>query len=305
MVAAAVIGTAAVGAIGASEAADAQNNATSAASAASSDQTALAREQWDYQKNTYLPKAMQQADEQLTISKALASQQIKDSDYYRTLSQENADQAKKSWKYQDEFMGLTDDYMSGKVGNDMADRANADVEQAYAGGLNTMMRGAGRYGINPGSGEFASSMSDMATQEAADKAGAQTSARRAVRDKAEQMVAVAAGSGVNGFGTAINAGTLASGSLAGASNTNANSGVPLNNVSSTFANGANSAGYNMGSAAGNFNRTAGIVTNNPMADFAGGLATSAIKTGGFKMPSWNFGAGSSTAASNGDWAPGD
>lgn len=299
MVVAAVIGTAAVGAVagadGARRAANAQGDATRAAGAASQDQLALAREQWDYQKNTYLPKAMQQADDQLMLNKAVTANQLKDSELYRGLASDSFDQAKKSWKYQDEFMNTTDDYASGKMGNRMADEANADVEQAYGGGLKTMMRGAQRYGINPGSGEFAAEMGDMALQHSADSAGAQTNARVAARNKAEMMVATAAGSGQAGFGTGLSAGALATGAGSAASATGANSSAVLNGVSSTFGAGANGAGYNFGGSAGSALGAGRLGLNSPTADFYGGLANSAIKIGtqigGLKMPAFNYGGG--------------
>lgn len=289
MVAAAIVGSAVVGgaisASSASDAADSNNRATDAASVAAGDDLALQREKWDYQKNTYLPKAMQMADDQAALSKKLADNQLKDSELYRGLASDSFTQAKKSWKYQDQFMDMTDQYASGSMGNRMADEANADVEQAYGGGLKTMMRGAQRYGINPGSGEFAAQMGDMALQHAADSAGAQTNARVAARDKAEKMVAMAAGSGQAGFGTGLSAGALASGATAGAGAQGQGGLTALNGVAGTIGS------PNFASPASSFSRLR-YDGSNPMGDFLGGAATGAIKAGGLKMPSFNYGAGS-------------
>jgi hypothetical protein len=289
MVAAAIVGSAVVGAAGASKSSKAQNRATDAASDISWEELAMAREQWEFQKNIYLPKAMQQADEQLMLGKALAANQLKDSELYRSLASDSFDQAKKSWKYQDQFMDMTDEYTSGRMGNRMADEANADVEQAYEGGLKTMMRGAQRYGINPGSGEFASQMGDMALQHSADKAGAQTMARNAARAKAEMMVATAAGSGQAGFGTGLQAGALATGASQGAAATGAAGLNGLNSVANTFGAGARTS---MSSgAAGTFGRLATTGRSDPLTDYLSG-ALSGVAKGGLKTPSYNYGAGS-------------
>ena len=58
-------------------------------------QLALAQDQWNFQKNTYLPKAMAQADEQIKLNTALTANALKDSELYRGLAKDSFDQAKK------------------------------------------------------------------------------------------------------------------------------------------------------------------------------------------------------------------
>jgi hypothetical protein len=269
--------SAASGLYGAYSQQKANNAAISGQQSAAAAQQAMAQEQWDYYKNTYMPKAMAQADDQLALSKRIADAQLADAAYYRGVSEEVLGQAKKSWKYQDQYMGLTDDYMSGKVGNIDADRANADVEQAYGRGLQSMMRQAQRYGINPGSGAFAATMGDMYNEKMLAGAGAQTAARQAARQKAESMVAVAAGAGQAGFGTGMSAGQLAGSSLNGAGNTNNTSLTGMNSVANTFGQGATGAGANYGASSAGWNN---VVRNagSPVADYVSGLAAGGLKT---------------------------
>lgn len=278
------VGTAAVGTLVGADAArkagNANNRAIAAQETAAQQQAKLAQEQWDFQKTTYLPKAMEQADQQLALSKKVADQQMSDSTYYRDLAGQNFDQAKKSWKYQDQMMGLADDYSSGEIGNTMAAEANADVQQQFAGAEGDMMRTASRYGINPGSGGFASGLSDLYQQKALAGAGAQTLARRAARDKAEGMVAMAAGAGQAGFGTGLSAGGLSGSSLSGAAGTSASGLQGLNSVSNTFGQGMYGAGAGLSNSASSWNMAARNAQNSPWADFAGGLTNSAMRIGG-------------------------
>ena len=280
-------GIAAIGVVSsidsANSAQDQNQQAIDAQSGSAEAQQKLAQEQWDFQKNTFLPKAMQQADAQLALSNKIADQQIKDSDYYKGIAGENFDQAKKSWKYQDQMMATADDYSSGKMGDAEAGRANADVEQAYGSGLQTMQRSAGRMGINAGSGAFASGMQDMALQHAADSAGAQTNARLNARNKAENMVALAAGAGQAGFGTGLGAAGLANNATAGAGQTNNTSGNGLNAVNNSYTQGMNGVNTGLNGSVGSWNSVARNAGNNYNADLWGGLATTATKLYG-SMP---------------------
>lgn len=274
-------GIAAVGVLSnidaAGDAQDQNQQAIDAQSSAADKQARLAQEQWDYQKNTYLPKAMQNADAQLALSTKIADKQMADSDYYRGIAGENFDQAKKSWKYQDQMMDMADEYSSGRMGDAEAGRANADVEQAYGAGLKTLQRSASRMGINAGSGAFAAGMQDMTLQHAADSAGAQTNARLNARNKAENMVAIAAGAGQAGFGTGLGAGGLATNSTAGASQTNNTSGNGLNAVNGAYTQGMNGVNAGLNGSVGSWNSVARNAGNNYRADLWGGLATTATK----------------------------
>lgn len=264
-----------VGLTEAKKAGDATNEAVAGQTAAAKSAMQIAQEQWDFQRDVYLPKAMAAADETLKISRQLADKQIEDSDFYRGIAKEQFDQAKKSWKYQDQLMGLADDYSSGKAGTELAGRANADVEQAFGNVEGAAIRGAQRFGINPSSGAYAAAAGDLYQRKALAGAGAQTNARLQARDRAQQLVAMAAGAGQAGFGTGAQLSGLATNSTAGAANTNANSGTPYNTVSSTFTSGGNGSINAINSGASAWNGAARTAGSNPWAGFATGLANSA------------------------------
>lgn len=269
----------------------AQNTADRAVDAqtqAARAQADLAQQQWDFYKNTYLPKAMQQSDDQLAMSKQITQDQLDNSALARGIASDSFDQAKKSWKYQDQMMQLADDYSSGKVGNTMADQNNADVNQSFAGAEGDMMRQAQRYGINPGSGGFAASLGDLYQQKALALAGGATAARRYARDKAESLVATAAGAGQAGFGTGIQAQSLVNGGLAGASQTNAASGAGLNQVASTFGAGANGASANYGNAGVSWNSAVRNAQIQPFTDYVGGLLSGGAKGAGYSGAAPNY-----------------
>jgi hypothetical protein len=274
VVAAAIIGSAVVGAVAAEDAQDAQWAAQQGQISAINSELELSKDQWKFAKETYLPKAMENADAQLAMSQKLTNAQIADADYYRGMAGEQFNQAKKSFRYQDEFMKMTDDYLNGNAANREADMANADVEQAYAASTGDMMRTMGRYGINPGSPQFASTLSDMALQHAANKAGAQTQARTAARQRAEQMVAIAAGSGAQGFGTGLNAGQLGINSTANAANTNAASGNGLAQVANTYGAGLSRAGTGFSQVAKGWNNFQNTYQGNLEMDYWQGLLKS-------------------------------
>lgn len=297
MVAAAIVGGAVVGAVGTGMAADsaasAQDHAVDAQSAIAQQQQQLAQDQWDYQKNVYLPKAQQQADDQIAMSKQLTDAQIANADFYQGIAGQSFDQAKKSYEFQDDYMDMARDYLSGKTGNTMANQANADVNQAYSNTNSQLVRGAQRLGINPGSGAFASTLGDLYNQKALASAGAQTSAEQAARNKAEQMVATAAGSGAAGFGTGIQAGSVGASSLTGASNTNNTSLNGLNSVSNTLANGASSAQQGFAGASGTWNSIVKNASTNPWGDLASGLGNAGLKLAGSNAFGTSVPAGSS------------
>lgn len=289
------VGVAAFGAIsGASAAKKAQKSndkALAAQETAAGKQQALAQEQWDFHKNTYLPQAMRQAEDQLAMSKQVTAKQLDNADFYQGLAKDNSTQAKKSWKFQDKMMETADDYSSARVGDFEAGRANADVESSFSVAHGAMSREAARRGADTGSAAYLSTMGDMYTQKALAGAGAQTNARVNARSKAENMVALAAGSGSAGFGTGLGAGALSNGAVAGAGQNNNASGAGFNAVASTSSGlfaGASSGFSQTGSQWGGAARTA---QNSPMADFAGGLMSSGLKFAGanntnFKMPSF-------------------
>ena len=100
--------------------------------------------------------------------------------------------------------------------------AAADVSQSYATAEADMRRTLGRYGLQPGSGKFASALSSLARGRAADTAGARTKSRvgvidrmRAGRDRLAQMATGVGMAGLQGLATAGQGMTAAAGGLAG------------------------------------------------------------------------------------------
>ena len=247
-----------------------------AANTAAASQAKIAEEQWA-QQQAFLPEAMQIARDQNTRAQRQADLAEEDASFYRGISQHQFDRSKLSEKYQDELFGLADKYSSGQVGNEMAGMANADVEQAYGAAQGNMTRAAARYGINPGSGAFAAAMGDMATQKAADSAGAQTRARIDARNKAESMVAMAAGAGQTAFGNATATGGMA-GSFGAGSVGLAGSGLSgMNSSMGTYNQGASSAGNLYGQASQSFRANAIESAKSPGFDFMAGLATAGVQ----------------------------
>lgn len=279
VVAGIVAGVASAGAAayGANKSSKSMDKATKRAGKAADRQMDVAEEQWAYNRDVYLPHAMDVADESLLMQTRIADFQIAEAQKNRAMADEMFGQAKKSWKYQDEYMSMVDDYMSGNRGNTMADEANADVEQAYSQSLGAMQRNAARYGINPGSAGFQTAMGDLYSNKTLAAAGAQTAARRLARDKAEQMVGIAAGAGQAGFGTGLGAAGLATGNYNGASGA-ASAGLNgVNSVATTFNNGASAAGAGFGSASRNYMGSYGGL--DPLAAFGSGALNSVIKVG--------------------------
>lgn len=266
-------------------------------------QADLAQEQWEYQRDVFAPKADERADAQWLLQEDISNQGLDDARRTREVSDEQFGQAKKSYKYQDQYMQMADDYSSGKMSNTMADEANADVEQRFANAEGSMVRNASRYGINPGSGAFASGLSDMYTEKALAGAGAQTAARRSARDKAEMMVATAAGAGNAGFGSGVsaaNASTAALNGASGAGTAGLNGTIAAGNA---INNGFNSAGNSFGGAAGSWNGVSRSANNSPGADFYGGAVAGGLKAwgaSGYKMPSFGSGSGSGTSSFRAD-----
>ena len=66
-------------------------------------------------------------------------------------------------------------------------RAGADVDQAYDQAGTEFRSSLGRYGLNPGSGRFASGLRSLALGRAADKSGAMTGARGALESRRDQL----------------------------------------------------------------------------------------------------------------------
>jgi hypothetical protein len=276
--AAAVVGAGAT-IYSASKASSASNKAIDAQKASASGELGLAQEQWDFQKNVYLPKSMELAQKNADLTEKVANQQLSDSAYYRGLSGELTDQAKKSWKYQDQYMAMTDKYASGEMGNTMANEANADVQQAGAAQRGITERALERRGVNPGSGAGLALYADDQVAQAAAGAGAQTTARKMARDKAEQMVGIAAGAGNAGFGTGLSAGGLATGAGTAATGASAAGLAGYNGVNSAYTAGTSAAGANFSRAGNTGANLAASYAGSPFADAISGIFTGLSKSG--------------------------
>ena len=66
-------------------------------------------------------------------------------------------------------------------------RAGADVDQAYDQAGTEFRSSLGRYGLNPGSGRFASGLRSLSLGRAASKAGAMTGARGALQSRRDRL----------------------------------------------------------------------------------------------------------------------
>lgn len=290
-------------------AANTQGDAIRSQEKSSDKQLALSQEQWDFNKNVYLPKSMKLADDAAALNKTVAQKQMDASDYYMGVSKDAVAQAKKSYEFQDRYMKTARDYSDGTMGNTMADEAGADVQRA--GGL---QRGATeremlRRGIDPSSGAGMALMRDDELGLAAVGAGAQTAARRAARDKAEQMVGIAAGSGAAGFGTGLSAGGLATGANTAASGASTVGSATLNGTNAGFTAG-NTGAAGAAFGAGRIGNGLGNSYNgNPFADQIGAIAGGALKSGAFNGIGTglrNIGAGSTTpGVGYGTWGTND
>lgn len=308
MVAAAVIGTVASAAIGAASSADSsrrasntQHDAIDAQSKAASSQLELAQQQWDYQRDVYLPKSMQMADDAAALNKQVAQKQMDAADFAMGVSADAISQARKSYKYQDQYMGMTDDYASGKMANTMADEAQADTQQAGAIQRGITDRAMQRRGVDPSSGAGMALMHDDQIAESAAGAGAQTAARRMARDKAEQMVGIAAGSGQAGFGTGLTAAGLATGANNSASNASTVGNQALNSVNSGMVAGTNATqaalrgagatGYGLGQTYG----------GSPFLDQIGTMSNGLLRSGAFGSGGLSGAFGTMGAKMNGSY----
>ena len=66
-------------------------------------------------------------------------------------------------------------------------RAGADVDQSYDQATTEFRSGLSRYGLNPGSGRFASGLRSLSLGRAASKAGAMTGARGDLQSRRDQL----------------------------------------------------------------------------------------------------------------------
>jgi hypothetical protein len=219
---------------------------------------ALGREQLQFARDQYAdikPLATRIADQQMA---AQAQQMQQAQDYYNY--QRDTFRPLEQGLVRDAQNFNTEAYRT-----QMAQKAAADVQQAFQGAQSQSNREMARRGINPNSTAAISSMNANALRLASATAGAQTGAR----DRAEQMgyarrlevtglgrglsgAANAAYSGATGAGTAGLASSMAPGSQAmtGMAQAGQTMGTVLNNQTSQFNAGLNAEGQVMGALAG-------------------------------------------------------
>ena len=219
---------------------------------------ALGREQLQFARDQYAdikPLATRIADQQMA---AQAQQMQQAQDYYNY--QRDTFRPLEQGLVRDAQNFNTEAYRT-----QMAQKAAADVQQAFQGAQSQSNREMARRGINPNSTAAISSMNANALRLASATAGAQTGAR----DRAEQMgyarrlevtglgrglsgAANAAYSGATGAGTAGLASSMAPGSQAmtGMAQAGQTMGTVLNNQTSQFNAGLNAEGQVIGALTG-------------------------------------------------------
>lgn len=166
----------------------------------------LGREQLDFAKQQYAemkPLAQQVASQQMA-AQAQQMQQAKDYyDYqvntFRPLEQGLVTDAQK--------------FNTAAYQEQMAQKAAADVQQAFQGAQGVSMREATRRGINPNSGAFGAASNANALKLAAATAGAQTGARTQAEQMgwARRLDAAGLGRGLAGSSAAAYAGATGAG----------------------------------------------------------------------------------------------
>jgi hypothetical protein len=150
-------------------------------------------------------------------------------------------------------------------------------------------------GVNPSSGAGLALMHDDQNATALAAAGAQTNARKQARDKAEQMIGIAAGSGAAGFGTGMSAGALATGAGTAAANASTVGNSTLNGVNAGVNAGYAGINSSFNGVGSNYKGSGlsgmGVLDagqyGSPLADFASGAIGGAMKSGLFSGSSSN------------------
>ena len=147
-------------------------------------QQAMAEEQWGIGKEIYMPYERKMVESNVGLiapNQALMEARLKEGTY--DIAQDRTRRDLIRSQLTDELRASADvpgkfyDETDIDIGDRMA-KAQADVEQAYGGVEGEWRRSAGRMGIAPDSGRFASIRGKMLGQKAGDVAGARTTARR-------------------------------------------------------------------------------------------------------------------------------
>lgn len=147
-------------------------------------QMTMAEEQWQLGKDVYMPYEKLMVASNIELIKPheeLMGARLKEGTYDIAQDRTRRDlirsQLTEELRASADVPGKFYDETDIDIGDRMA-KAQADVEQAYGGVEGEWRRSAGRMGIAPDSGRFASIRGKMLGQKAADVAGARTTARR-------------------------------------------------------------------------------------------------------------------------------
>ncbi|MFA5567473.1 MAG: hypothetical protein WC972_02395 [Trueperaceae bacterium] len=247
-------------------------------------QAEIAQEQWDDFKTIFAPLIQQQMmsdmDRGAIMSQLAQEQQRFDIDRANRYDD-------RYWGTQvpleDSLIAEAQRYNSEDERERMAGDARADVEQAFAGSEQQMVRGLSRMGINPNSGRAFSGMRDVQLARAAAEANAMNKTRQAAKELgwAKTVDAAALGRGLPGFSGSASQAAQAWGAQGlnnmGMSAIGAGSGM--------FNSAAAGAGGLFGSASGNMRANAIEEAKNPGFDFLAGMGSGLLgaagKAGGF------------------------
>ncbi len=227
-IALAIGGTALAGLYSANKAAGASARATDAASAAADQQTALSRDQFDWNKQVYQDdtRPAQQADAALKKS-------VVDDALARGKKQDDFADEQNAY-YKSTFQPVEKKMVEEATNYDSADNvqrrsgiAAANVNQQFSNAASQKARLMGRYGLNPNSSTFGAQAGADLRAAALGAAGAATGAAFDTQDKAIALRAGASNFGRNMPNTA--AAYYAGGNASGA-NASATSSAGLSNL---------------------------------------------------------------------------
>ena len=274
VLAAAVVTSAVGGIYSANKASKASAQATDAASAAASEQNALSKEQFDWNKQIYERDTAPMQRQQMEMQTRIAEDSLARAQKQDVLADEQ-----KAY-YDGTFKPIEQKVAADAMGYDSDENvarrsgmAGANVNQQFSNARGQSARLAGRYGL--GSTAFSGPAGSSERAQALGAAGAQTGAAFETMDKGIQLRAGAANFGRNmpntalssysgansSSGTAGNAANSAlGGTISATSGVNSAYGSRINTIgtaSGLFTNAANNSANMWGNAATGFGNVAG------------------------------------------------
>ena len=295
--------SAAAGIYSANRASSASNRATDAASQAAADQTALSREQFNWNTQNYRDNVLPAQQRAEALNTRIADEGLAASQQQRQFANEQ------NQYYKDTFQPVERQMVSDAQNYDSADNvakrsgiASANVNQQFSNARGQSARLAGRYGLTSTAMSGPAGASERA--QALGSAGAATGAAFDTMDKGIALRAGAANFGRNMPNTAVSFGQLgnqssgvASGAagaamgsaIAGGNYMNGAYNTRFSNIGSTnglFTNAMNNSANMWGGAASGFGSAAGSLFQK-----AGGLGGLQASFSGTSLGSSGFGSG--------------